>query len=84
MRAITTLLRSADPLRDGHPPEHREVGSGDGGAAPPPPDARHVIVDTGQHYDRMMSAIFREELGVPEPDHLLEVGRAAMPSRPLA
>jgi UDP-N-acetylglucosamine 2-epimerase (non-hydrolysing) len=38
------------------------------------PDARHVIVDTGQHYDRMMSAIFFEELGVPEPDHVLGVG----------
>jgi UDP-N-acetylglucosamine 2-epimerase (non-hydrolysing) len=38
------------------------------------PNARHVIVDTGQHYDRMMSAIFMEELGVPEPDHVLGVG----------
>lgn len=38
------------------------------------PDGRHVLVDTGQHYDRMMSAIFREELGVPEPDHVLGVG----------
>ena len=38
------------------------------------PEADHVIVDTGQHYDRMMSSIFMEELGVPEPDHLLGVG----------
>jgi UDP-N-acetylglucosamine 2-epimerase (non-hydrolysing) len=38
------------------------------------PDERHVIVDTGQHYDRMMSAIFVEELGVPRPDHVLGVG----------
>src|ERR1700730_9333616 len=38
------------------------------------PNARHVIVDTGQHYDHMMSAIFMEELGVPEPDYLLGVG----------
>jgi UDP-N-acetylglucosamine 2-epimerase (non-hydrolysing) len=38
------------------------------------PDARHVLVDTGQHYDRMMSAIFREELGMPSPEHVLEVG----------
>ena len=28
----------------------------------------------GQHYDRLMSEIFLEELGVPEPDHLLGVG----------
>ena len=38
------------------------------------PDERHVIVDTGQHYDRMMSAIFVEELGVPRPDYVLGVG----------
>ena len=38
------------------------------------PDARHVLVDTGQHYDRMMSAIFREELGMPAPEHVLQVG----------
>lgn len=38
------------------------------------PDERHVIVDTGQHYDRMMSAIFVDELGVPKPDHVLGVG----------
>jgi UDP-N-acetylglucosamine 2-epimerase (non-hydrolysing) len=38
------------------------------------PDARHVIVHTGQHYDPEMSAIFFEELELAEPDHLLGVG----------
>jgi UDP-N-acetylglucosamine 2-epimerase (non-hydrolysing) len=38
------------------------------------PDAHHVLVDTGQHYDRMMSSIFMEELGMPSPDHVLGVG----------
>ena len=38
------------------------------------PDGRHVLVHTGQHYDRMMSGVFLEELGVPEPDHMLGVG----------
>jgi UDP-N-acetylglucosamine 2-epimerase (non-hydrolysing) len=38
------------------------------------PDARHVLVHTGQHYDRMMSDVFFEELGVPVPDHILGVG----------
>ncbi len=38
------------------------------------PEGDHVLVHTGQHYDRMMSGIFLEELGVPEPDHMLGVG----------
>jgi UDP-N-acetylglucosamine 2-epimerase (non-hydrolysing) len=38
------------------------------------PEWHAAIVHTGQHYDRLMSEIFLEELGVPEPDHLLGVG----------
>jgi len=39
------------------------------------PDAEHSLIHTGQHYDRSMSEIFFEELGgLPEPDHVLEVG----------
>jgi len=38
------------------------------------PDSRHVVVHTGQHYDQMMSGVFLDELGVPEPDHMLGVG----------
>ena len=40
------------------------------------PDDRHVLVHTGQHYDRMMSSVFMDELGVPSPDYLLKVGSA--------
>jgi len=38
------------------------------------PEGGHAIVHTGQHYDRLMSDVFLEELGVPPPDHMLEVG----------
>lgn len=32
------------------------------------------FVHTGQHYDRNMSAVFFEELGLPEPDDYLGIG----------
>lgn len=38
------------------------------------PEADQVIVHTGQHYDRLMSEIFFDQLGVPAPDHMLQVG----------
>jgi UDP-N-acetylglucosamine 2-epimerase (non-hydrolysing) len=40
------------------------------------PAARHVLVHTGQHYDREMSELLLEELDFPAPDHLLAVGSA--------
>jgi UDP-N-acetylglucosamine 2-epimerase (non-hydrolysing) len=38
------------------------------------PAARHVLVHTGQHYDREMADVFIETLGMQEPDHVLGVG----------
>lgn len=35
---------------------------------------RESLVHTGQHYDREMSAVFFEELGIPEPSANLGVG----------
>lgn len=36
--------------------------------------AREVLVNTDQHYDRAMSAIFFEEMGIPVPDYNLGIG----------
>jgi UDP-N-acetylglucosamine 2-epimerase (non-hydrolysing)/UDP-GlcNAc3NAcA epimerase len=36
--------------------------------------ATEILVHTGQHYDRELSEVFFEELGVPPPDHELMAG----------
>src|SRR5712692_1592589 len=36
--------------------------------------ARHLVIHTGQHYDREMSEIFFEHLGLAAPDYSLGVG----------
>ena len=65
----------AHRLRGRHPTELRQDGAGDRRrCAIALPEGRHAIVHTGQHYDRLMSEVFLEELGVPAPDHMLEVG----------
>src|SRR5487761_795351 len=35
---------------------------------------QYQIAHTGQHYDREMSDVFFDELGIPQPDHHLECG----------
>jgi UDP-N-acetylglucosamine 2-epimerase (non-hydrolysing) len=41
------------------------------------PGAHHALIHTGQHYDRLMSDVFLEELDVPAPEHMLGVGSAS-------
>lgn len=39
-------------------------------------DVKTRVVHTGQHYDKNMSAIFFEQLGLPKPDVSLNIGSA--------
>jgi UDP-GlcNAc3NAcA epimerase len=36
-------------------------------------DVRHLVIHTGQHFDRDMFGVFFDELGLPEPDYDLHV-----------
>lgn len=38
--------------------------------------AQEILVHTGQHYDRLMSDVFFEELSLPRPDYELAIGSA--------
>jgi len=42
------------------------------------PEARHVLVHTGQHYDAVMSDAIMADLGMPAPDHFLGVGSGSL------
>ena len=45
-----------------------------------------IIIHTGQHFDKKMSTVFFEEMGIPQPDYNLDingVGHGAMTGRML-
>jgi UDP-N-acetylglucosamine 2-epimerase len=37
----------------------------------------HILVHTGQHYDTMLSGVFFKELGIRNPDYILNTGKEA-------
>jgi len=37
-------------------------------------ECNHVLIHTGQHYDKLMSDVFFDELEIREPDYNLEIG----------
>ena len=44
-------------------------------------DIDNILVHTGQHYDKNMSKVFFEELGLPDPDNFLGVGSSSHASQ---
>jgi len=49
-------------------------------------DVNEIIIHTGQHFDKKMSNVFFEEMGIPKPDYNLNingVGHGAMTGRML-
>jgi len=38
------------------------------------PNIEHILVHTGQHFDKLLSDVFFEDLGIRKPDYNLEVG----------
>jgi len=38
------------------------------------PDAEHLVVHTGQHYDPELSELLIDQLGLPQPAHRLDIG----------
>ena len=35
----------------------------------------HILIHTGQHYDKQLSDVFFEQLGIRQPDYILNTGK---------
>ena len=35
----------------------------------------HILIHTGQHYDSLLSDVFFKELGIRDPDYILDTGK---------
>ncbi len=35
----------------------------------------HILIHTGQHFDKNLSSVFFEQLGIREPDYILDTGK---------
>ena len=76
--AFREHVEPSSPPRGEGPHRHREpaaVRQGGGGLrAACASVATEVMVHTGQHYDDDMSRVFFDELGLPRPEHRLDLG----------
>ncbi len=45
------------------------------------PHVEHRLLHTGQHYNHNMSDVFFEELGLPQPDYALRIGKQGVVSQ---
>ena len=45
------------------------------------PHVEHQLLHTGQHYNHNMSEVFFEELGLPQPDYALHLGKQGVVSQ---
>jgi UDP-N-acetylglucosamine 2-epimerase (non-hydrolysing) len=45
------------------------------------PHVQHRLLHTGQHYNHNMSDVFFEELGLPQPDYALRIGKQGVVSQ---